>query len=196
MININPQITGIVMMVLFTIVAANVYSKNFLFSYGLVKMSNENKVLLQLLTKTGFVFKAAKLKESLLEYSIDRKTKGTISIEKAKVYRALGVNHVIAEQGTDRVINDEKKNVVKGVPITLDFTGQRGATPAEYDNLLRQALTKPSMNQFKENLVPILIVGVGAICLFILFQLNGLQEQVAQLVVDTASSTISGGNVN
>ena len=177
----SPELISMFVMALFSVLAANVYSKNFLLTYAIVRASNDNKVMLQLLGKRGFYFKAGKMNEDTVSYRVDRKNKNTLKIKNAKFFRGLGVNWIILEEGTDRSVNAITDAV---------FTGTPGADPAAYDDLLERALKKPALNANQEKMILLLLLGIAAVCLFIAFQINTLQD-----AAQVGSTVITGGDV-
>jgi hypothetical protein len=149
------QITiGASCLLLFVIVFINFYLKGFLFKYMGVRASNNRKILLQVHTKTGYYYVAAKLSNGTLQYkSRDKVQRSYTNIPQEAVSSLLGVRTLTMDedQGTIFLPGQNKE--------------AHGNDAERFDDMLLTAYMKPARNDKKIVLIIILVAAVAFIAL-------------------------------
>lgn len=176
MINIDPYSTTLIGLLLLELVLLNAYTKNFLLSYIVSRAGGDSRVMVQVFTKAGFYFRSGKVDGDKITYKNPQKDEATFSAKEAKYHRCMQVLWVLVEEGSDRV-------------ITPEFEGRPGAKPVEYDNYVKRALTRPTIDTMGDKFIKYALMAIGILLLFVAWKVMNLETLL------NAGTTISGGNV-
>lgn len=135
-----------------TIVFANMYTKQFLFRYAWVRSSNGKKILVKAYTKTGYYYAVGTVVNGVLKYTNREKVSLTFSNLPAEaVYPILGVREVAIDEARGLVFQPSVSHYVSG------------HDPERVDDMLATAYMKPSRNDKKIIIIIVLLVFVMVI---------------------------------
>lgn len=181
---VNPIITTIILLVAGIVIGINFYLQNFLASFISVKIKRENGVMVGVFGKRGLYFRPGKITEDDISFKLDRKTKALVKHSKAMISRALGINWVFVEEGTNRAVTAIENKEFKGTPSDSVAT----------DNLLVRALHKPHIKTVEDRLHLLLLLGIAAVTLFIAWKVMNIHD-LLRAGARAGGTVITGGNV-
>jgi len=142
-----------------TIILFNFLTKSFLFTYLIVKASRGNKLLIRVLSYTGFYYRAGKLDNGVLQFKNKLKNIDTYKISKSDIYQEMGVNIVYVDETTKKV-------------LALDGSSEEGHDTEKFQSLLQRALYRPTLKDDFKNIAVLVLCGLN-LCLsaFIIYTL-------------------------
>lgn len=133
--------------VLLVLLLINVYTKNFLLKYAVVRMSNGRRVLLFVRSKNDVYLTTGKIKEGMLYYRTRDKDKKIIpNVREGTVGRSIGISWMFT---------DEEKNCFFDVAVGKDVTGMDAV---KMDELLQRCLMRTGADEIKKWLMIIAIL--------------------------------------
>jgi hypothetical protein len=138
---------GIGSLLLFTIVFINFYLKGFLFKYASVRISNGRKILLQIHTKTGYYYVAAKLSNATLQYKDrEKKQRSYTNIPQDAVSNVLGIRTMTIDEDAGSIyLPGQNKDV-------------NGNDAERFDDMLLTAYMKPARGDKMMTILLILVI--------------------------------------
>jgi hypothetical protein len=142
-----------------TIILFNFFTKSFLFTYLVVKASRGNKLLIRVLSYTGFYYRTGKLDNGVLQFKNKLKNIDSYKINKLNIYSEMGVNVIYIDETTKKV-------------LSLDGSSEEGHDTEKFQSLLQRALYRPTLkDDFKNIAVLVLCVLNLIVSSFIIYTL-------------------------
>jgi len=143
--------------------------KGFFLAFFKVKASRGTKILIKVRDSLRDYYRAGEVKDELLSFKDLDKKEVKIKMYKSALYRTLNVNAVDYDS--------ESGNL-----ISRDYTILGGHDPKKFNNLLVRALTGPKTMNNEERIQLFILLGIGAICVFIAFMVFGMSSEVTECV--------------
>lgn len=177
----NPLLTyvlsGCVLMLLL-VFAISFLFRGFFFKYLKVKASFGKLVLVKMRSTLRDYFAVGKVEEGMLIFKFNEDVKSIpVDMKTNPFYRCLGVSWVDLEEETNAICK-------------TDYSGVPGWDPIKINNLLVRALTRPTVNSGKENLM-IILVGLAIIGIIVVIVLSVKNGNALQGIASSMSNFIS-----
>lgn len=135
---------------LLTFIIFNFLSKGYLRNYLTVKASRGKKVLVRVLSLTGYYYKPGVIQSNFLSFKNRAKAIDSARLRKGDLIDEMGVKVVVFDEILKKII-----------PVNND--PREGHDTEHFDNILKRALYKPSMKDNPRELILIVICVISAI---------------------------------
>jgi len=156
--NIIIQTAVYLAVFIITFLIFNFLSKGYLKSYLIVKASRGGKILVRILSYTGYYYKDGKIDSGLLSFKNRSKNIDSYRLRKTDIYEEMGVNSITIDETTKKIIHA--------------FNDPREGHDTEHtDNLIKRALYKPSMKDNPKELIIMFASIVSAVASVIILYL-------------------------
>lgn len=162
--NVLIQVGVYLIVIFLTILIFNFLTKGYLFTYIRVKASRGNKVLVRILSFTGYYYRAGSIDQSVLTFKNKQKNEDSYKIAKEDIFQEMLVNCVCVDETTKKVLK-------------IDGNSEEGHDTEKFSSLLQRALYKPSFKDNpKEMFMLFLLVGIAGGIVFIIYLLMTAKE--------------------